>query len=448
MLTSDEARDRAADLVARATKAGADACDAVYTADAATGVQMRLGALEDVDRAEGEQIGLRVFVGKQSASVSSSDLSVEALTVLADRAVAMAREAPEDAYAGLAPEDRLMRHTPPALDTDDGVEVSPQQLRERALAAEDAARAVAGVTNSEGASASHSRGVFALATSHGFAGGYTGSNHSVAASVLAGEGGGMQRDYAHSSRRHLSDVEAPEAVGCKAGERAVARLNPQKLKSGAMAVVFDPRVGNSLLGHFAGAITGGAVARKTTFLLDRLGERVFAQGLSVIDDPLRPRGPRSRPFDSEGLPVAETRLIEDGVLTTWLIDSASGRQLGLAPTGHAVRAGSSAPGAGTGNLHLTPGTMSPAELIADIKLGFYCNELIGMGVNGLTGDYSRGAAGFLIVDGEIVGPVAEVTIAGNLKQMFLGLVPANDLEFRYATNVPTLRIDGMMLAGD
>lgn len=448
MLTSEEARDRAADLVARAVKAGADACDAVYTADAATGVQMRLGALEDVDRAEGEQIGLRAFVGKRSASVSSSDLSVEALVALAGRAVAMAREAPEDEFAGLAPEDRLMRGAFPALDTDDGIEVSPQQLRERALEAEDAARAVTGVTNSEGAGASHSRGVFALATSHGFAGGYTGSSHGVSASVLAGEGGGMQRDYAHSSRRHLADLEDAEAVGRKAGERAVARLNPQKLKSGAMPVVFDPRVGNSLLGHFAGAITGGAVARKTTFLLDRLGERVFAEGISVIDNPLRPRGLRSRPFDSEGLPVAETHIIEDGVLNTWLIDSASGRQLGLAPTGHAVRGGSGAPGAGTGNLHLTPGSVLPAALMADIKLGFYCNELIGMGVNGLTGDYSRGAAGFLIVDGEIAGPVAEVTIAGNLKDMFLNLIPANDLEFRYATNVPTLRIDGMMLAGD
>ncbi len=448
MLTSEEARDRAADLVARAVKAGADACDAVYAADAATGVQMRLGALEDVDRAEGEQIGLRVFTGKQSASVSSSDLSVEALVALAERAVAMAREAPEDEFAGLAPEDRLMRDSFPALDTDDGAEVSPQQLRERALAAEDAARAIPGVTNSEGASASHSRGVFALATSHGFAGGYTGSNHSVSASVLAGEGGGMQRDYAHSSRRHLTDLEAAEAVGRKAGERAVARLNPQKLKSGAMQVVFDPRVGNSLLGHFAGSITGAAVARKTTFLLGRLGERVFADGIEVIDNPLRPRGLRSRPFDSEGLPVGETRIVEDGVLTTWLIDSASGRQLGLAPTGHAVRGGSGAPGAGTSNLHLASGTATPAELMADIKLGFYCNELIGMGVNGLTGDYSRGAAGFLIVDGEIAGPVAEVTIAGNLKDMFLNLVAANDLEFRYATNVPTLRIDGMMLAGD
>lgn len=448
MLTSEEARDRAADLVARAIKAGADACDAVYAADAATGVQMRLGALEDVDGAEGEQIGLRAFVGRQSASVSSSDLSVEALTALAERAVAMAREAPEDEYAGLAPEDRLMRGPFHVLDIDDGVEVSPQQLRERALAAEDAARAVAGVTNSEGASASASRGVFALATSHGFAGGYTGSNHGVSASVLAGEGGGMQRDYAHSSRRFLADLEAPEALGKKAGERAVARLNPQKVKSGAMPVVFDPRVGNSLLAHFAGAITGAAVARKTTFLLDRLGQGVFANGISVIDNPLRPRGLRSRPFDSEGLPVAETRIVEDGVLQTWLIDSASGRQLGLAPTGHGVRAGSGAPGAGTGNLHLAPGSATPAELIADIKLGFYCNELIGMGVNGLTGDYSRGAAGFLIVDGEIAGPVAEVTIAGNLKDMFRHLMPANDLEFRYATNVPTLRVDGMMLAGD
>jgi len=448
MLTIEQAKDRAADLVTRAMKAGADACDVVYSGNGSTHVQMRLGALEDVDRSEGEDIGLRVFVGKRSASASSSDLSVDALAALADRAVAMAREAPEDAYAGLAPEDRLMRGALPQLDLYDGTSISPQALRERALAAEDAARSVKGVTNSEGAGASASEAVMALATSHGFAASYAGTSHGLSASVLAGEGGHMQRDYAFHSARHLGDLEAPEQIGRKAGDRAVARMNPVKLKSGAMPVIFDPRVGNSLLGHLAGAITGAAIARKTSFLLDRLEQPVFAPGVRVIDNPLRARGLRSRPFDGEGLETHETEIIRDGVLTGWLVESASGRQLGFPPTGHATRGGGGAPGTGTSNLHMAAGAVSPAALMADIKYGIYVNELIGMGVNGLTGDYSRGASGFLIVDGEIAGPVAEVTIAGNLKDMFVALIPANDLEFRYATNVPTLRVDGMTLAGD
>lgn len=429
-------------------KAGADACDVVYSGNGSTQVQMRLGILEDVDRSEGEDIGLRVFVGNRSASASSSDLSVDAMTALAERAVAMAREAPDDPFAGLAPEDRLMRDTPPDLDLFDDTDAHPQDLRERALAAEEAARAVKGVTNSEGAGASASMAVMALATSHGFAASFSGTSHSLSASVLAGEGGGMQRDYAYHAVRHLNDLEAPHLIGRTAGDRAVARLNPIKLKSGPMPVVFDPRVGNSLLGHLAGAITGAAIARKTSFLLDRLEQPVFASGVNVIDDPLRSRGLRSRPFDGEGLATRQTEIVRHGVLTGWLVDSASGRQLGLAPTGHATRGGAGAPGTGTSNLHMAAGDVSPAELMADIKYGIYVNELIGMGVNGLTGDYSRGASGFLIVDGKIAGAVAEVTIAGNLRDMFAALTPANDLEFRYATNVPTLRVDGMTLAGD
>lgn len=448
MLTSEQAKDRAADLVARAMKSGADACDVVYSADAATQVQMRLGALEDVERSEGEEISLRVFVGKQSASASSSDLSVEALTTLAERAVAMAREAPEDAFAGLAPEKLLMRGAVPDLGLDDGGDVPPATLRERALAAEEAARAVSGVTNSEGAGSSASRAVVALATSHGFSGSYTGSSHGLSASVLAGEGGNMQRDYAYHMARYESDLDTAEAIGRSAGERAVARLNPVKLKSGPMPVVFDPRVGNSLLGHLAGAINGASIARKTSFLLEKLHQQIFSARITIVDDPLRLRGLRSRPFDGEGLATHRTGIVEKGILSGWLVESASGRQLGLAPTGHATRGGGGAPGAGTSNLHMEAGSATPEELMCDIETGFYVTELIGMGVNGLTGDYSRGASGFLISKGQIAGAVAEVTIAGNLNEMFANLVPANDLEFRYAMNVPTLRIDGMMLAGD
>jgi PmbA protein len=448
MLTTDEARNRAQDLAARAIRAGADAADAIYVGSASTDVQVRLGALEDVQSSEGEDIGLRVFVGKRSASASSSDLSSAAMDALAERAVAMAGQAPEDLYAGLAPEDRLMSATLPALDIDDGGAVAPAVLRERALAAEDAARAIAGVTNSEGGSASAGRGIVALATSHGFAGAYAGSSHSVSASVLAGEGGGMQRDYAYSSVRHLGDLDSADAIGREAGERAVARLNPIRLKSGPMPVIFDPRVGGSLLGHLIGAITGSSIARKTSFLLDALETQVFGAGVTVIDDPLRQRGLRSKPFDGEGLPAARTAIIDKGVLSTWLLDSAAARQLGLRPTGHASRGVGGPPSASSTNLHMEAGTLSPAALMADIAEGFYVTELIGQGVNGLTGDYSRGASGFAIRNGEIAEAVAEVTIAGNLKDMFAALIPADDLVFRYATNAPTLRIDGMTLAGD
>lgn len=448
MLTHDQARDRAADLVARALKAGADAADAIYVADASTGVQVRLGALEDVQRSEGEEIGLRVFIGTQSASASSSDLSADALAQLAERAVAMAGQAPEDPYAGLAPQDLLMRDAPADLDLDDGGEVSPQDLRDRALAAEEAARAVAGVTNSEGGSASAGRAIVALATSTGFAGSYSGSSHGVSASVLAGEGAAMQRDYAYHSVRHLADLDDAAAIGREAGDKAVARLNPIKLKSGPMTVILDPRVGGSLVGHLIGAITGSSIARKTSFLLDALETEVFSPTITIVDDPHRPRGLRSRPFDGEGLATHRSALIDKGVLTSWLLDAASARQLGLTPTGHASRGVGGPPGAGASNLHMEAGSLSPADLMADIQEGFYVTELIGQGVNGLTGDYSRGASGFVIRNGAIAEPVAEVTIAGNLKDMFRNLTPANDLTFRYGTNVPTLRLEGMTLAGD
>jgi PmbA protein len=447
MLTVEQASDRVVDLVSRARRAGADASDVFYAGEAATQVSMRLGLLEDVERSESDDISVRVFVGKRSASASTADFSPAALTALAERVVAMAKEAPEDAFAGLAPEALLFTDTLPKLDLDDGADVSPQRLREQSLIAEDAARSVRGVTNSQGAGASAGRTIRALATSHGFVGAYSGSSHSLSASVIAGEGDGMERDYAHHSTRHLKDLESAASIGKLAGERAVMRLNPIKLKSGPMSVVFDPRVGSSLLGHLAAAIAGGAIARKTSFLLEKLGQPIFAAGVSVIDDPLRLRGLRSRPFDGEGLATGITEIIAEGVLTGWLLEAASARQLEMNPTGHASR-GAGAPSVTTTNLHMSAGSVSPEELMADIKNGIYVTDLIGMGVNGLTGDYSRGASGFVIENGEMKGSVAEVTIAGNLIDMFAELRCANDLEFRYANNVPTIRIDGMTLAGD
>lgn len=447
MLSLEEAQSRAQDLVAAARRAGADAADAIYACNASTTVAVRLGALEDVERSEGEEIGLRIFIGRRSASIAASDMNAATLGTLVDRCIAMAREAPEDPYAGLAPEDRLLRDALPALDLADPSDPEPALLRERALEVEEAARAVSGVTNSEGGGASNGRSQIALATSHGFAGAYAGTSHSTWASVLAGAGANMQRDHASHSVRHLDDLEKPAVIGARAGERAVARLNPAKLESGVLPIVFDPRIGSSIMGHLIGGMVGPAITRRSSFLLDSIGQALFDSAVTIIDDPLRQRGMRSRPFDGEGLPVARRALIDQGVLTGWLLDSASARQLGLEPTGHASRGGSGAPGAGVTNVHMEPGSLSPAQLIADIKRGLYVTELIGMGVNGVTGDYSRGAAGFLIEDGAITRPVSEITIASNLKDMFRALIPANDLIFRYGMNVPTIRIDGMTVAG-
>lgn len=445
MLTVSEALDRAQMLCDAAAKAGADAADALYYCDAATSVSMRLGALEDVERSEGQDISLRVFVGQRSASVSTADMDPGELAKLVTRCVAMAREAPEDPYSGLAPEELLFKGAAPDFDLDDGSEADPAALREAALAVEEAARAVAGVTNSEGGSASHSRTRFALATSHGFAGGYGSSGHSRSASVIAGEGANMQRDYGWHSAHHLSDLESVTDIGTRAGTRAVARLNPGKAPVGKVPVLLDPRVSGGMIGHLLGAIAGPAIARGTSFLLGKEEQALFDSGIIIRDDPHRQRGLRSRAFDGEGLPTAPRDIVANGKITGWLLDTASAKQLGLTPTGHASRGGG-ASGVSASNLHLAAGSQSPAALMADIKDGVYITELIGQGVNMVTGDYSRGASGFLIKDGQIAGPIAEFTVAGNLIDMFAAIIPADDLEFRHGTNAPTLRIDGMTVA--
>lgn len=448
MLTPQAAQDRAAALIEFAKAAGADAADAVYSGASSESVSVRLGSLEDVERSESEHLDLRVFSGRRSASIGSSDLSDAALKELAARAVDMARAAPEDQYAGLADTALLSNGSYPELDVSDPVELSPAQLRERALAAEDAARAVAGVTNSEGGHASLSRRNFALVTSHGFAGSFGGTMHAISATAIAGEGGTMQRDYAWRIAHHLEDLAPVDEIGRMAGERAVRRLAPGRVKSGVMPVVFDPRVGGSLVSHLLGAMSGNAIARRASFLLDRDGEQLFAPTITIHDDPLRKRGLASRPFDGEGLATAPRTLVSGGRLTGWLMDSAAARQLGGTPTGHAVRGAGGSPGVGASNVHLEAGSVSVADLIGDIADGIYVTELIGMGVNGVTGDYSRGASGFRIVGGELAGPVAEFTVAGNLIDMFRELSVANDLEWHRSLNVPTIRIDGLTVAGD
>jgi PmbA protein len=440
------AAERLDKLVKAALSAGADAADAIEFKTTSLGVSFRLGKLEDVQRSESEDVGLRVFVGRRVAFVSSTDFSQEALAGLPGRAVAMARLAPEDKFAGLAPSERLAKSFP-NLEIDDPQEPSTVLLVERARDAEGAAMEVPGVTNSEGGRADYGRSMVALATSEGFIGGYAATSRSVSASVIAGDGTEMERDYDYSQARFDKDLESVTEVGRRAGERAVKRLNPRKVKTQSVPVFFDPRVSASLLAHFAGAISGAAIARGVSFLKDRLGEAVFSKTVTIIDDPHRKRGLRSKPFDGEGVANRRTVLIDQGRLTTWLLDSAAARQLGLQTTGHASRGTGGPPSPSSTNLYMGEGELAPAELMADVREGLYVTELIGMGVNGVTGDYSRGASGFWIENGQIAYPVSEITVAGNLRDMYRELTPANDLVFRYGTDAPTVRIDGMTVAG-
>jgi len=445
LLDQSALTDLAERLVAAARRAGADAADAVAVRSMSLSVEVRSGAVEASERAEGDDVGLRVLLGRRQAVVSTNDIKVD-VAALAERAVAMARVTPEDRFAGLADSERLA-HDFPDLDLLDPDLPTVELLEQRALRAEAAGLAVKGVTKSEGASASAGIGGMVLATSHGFRGAYLSSRQGLSMTAIAGDGTAMERDYEFSSTLHASDLDAAERIGKVAGERAVARINPRKAATRRVPVVYDRRVAGGIVGHLATAINGSAVARKTSFLRDKLGERLFKPGIRIVDDPLRRRGLRSRPFDGEGVAGRLLAVIDDGVLKTWFLDSATARELNLATTGHAQRGVSSSPSPGPSNLHLEGGIQTPDELIADIAEGFYVTELIGFGVNQVTGDYSRGATGFWIENGRRTYPVSEVTIAGNLVEMFRNLTPANDLEFRFGTNAPTLRVEGLTVAG-
>ncbi len=446
MSAIDDPSSLLATLLDKAKKAGADAADAIFVNGISLSTSYRLGKPEGLERSEGHDLGLRVLLGQQQAMVSTTDFAEDALDELVSRAIAMAGAVPEDPFCGLIEPSQLARDWPD-LELADTGEPGPEKLIEWARRAEEAARAVPGVTNSEGGDASWGRSHKALATSGGFSGSYESSSFSFSVSVLADEDTGMERDYDWSSACFEDDLGSPEEIGKNAGEGAVRRLNPRKAPSGPVPVVYDPRVSGGLIRHLSGAISGASVARGTSFLKDRLGQTVFAPGLNVTDDPHRKRGMRSRPFDGEGAATTRREIIKDGVLTTWLLDSRSARQLGLSTTGHAARGTGGPPTPSPSNLYLEPGLASPKELMADIESGLYVTELIGMGVNGVTGDYSRGAAGFWIDKGEIAWPVSEITVAGNLKDMFAHITPANDLTFRYGVDAPTLRVDGMTVAG-
>ena len=439
-------RDFQTDLIARARKAGADSADAVLSVGESLSVAWRLGKVEKLERAEGHDLGLRVFVGRQQAMVSTTDHSPANLNDFIERAVAMAKAVPEDPYCGIADPDQLAKSFP-ELDHSDPFEPTAETLLEWARTAEEAARAIPGVTNSEGADAGWRRGRTVLATSAGFAGIEEGTSFSLSASVLAGEGTGMERDYDWTAAVYASDLESAALIGQRAGERAVKRLNPRKVVTTKAPVLFDPRVSGGLLRHLIGAVSGSAIARGTSFLKDKLGQQIMSAGVTVIDDPHRRRGFRSSAFDGEGLPTHRRAIIENGVLTTWILDLRSARQLKLAPTGHASRGAGSAPSPSPANLYFEPGETSRADLIKGVQSGLYVTEMLGMGVNGVTGDYSRGAAGYWIENGELAYPVSEITIAGNLKDMFLNMTLADDLIFRTGVDAPTVRIDGLTIAG-
>jgi PmbA protein len=438
--------DLAQRLVDAARAAGADAADAVAVRGISQGVEVRDGRVEESERSEGDDLGLRVLVGRRQAVVSTNDISGDGVMRLAERAVAMARVAPDDKYVGLA-DPALLARDFPDLDLLDPNVPTTAELERRALEAEAAALAVSGVTKSGGASASAGIGGMVLVTSTGFHGSYLRSSQGISATAISGEGTGMERDYDFTSAPHAADLLAPEIVGRSAGERTVARSNPRKVETCKVPVVFDPRVAGSLIGHLVGAINGASIARKTSFLKDKLGQQLFAKNIRIIDDPLRKRGLRSQTFDAEGVAVKKHALVDEGVLTTWLLDCATARELGLQTTGHAHRGVSSSPSPGPYNLHLEAGSVTPEELMSDISQGFYVTDLIGSGVNGVTGDYSRGASGFWIENGKITYPVSEVTIAGHLFEIFKSMMPANDLKFRYGINAPTVRIEGLTLGG-
>ena len=433
-------------LVEAAKRAGADAADAVAVRGVSHGVEVRDGKVEASERSEGDDVGLRVFVGRRQAVISTNDMSGDNAAQLAERAVAMARVAPDDKYVGLADPDLLATHFPD-IDVLDPVVPSVNELERRAIEAEAAALAVKGVTKSGGASASTGIGGMVLVTSTGFHGAYLRSSHGVSMTAIVGDGTKMERDYDYSSALHASDLASPAAVGKLAGERTVARANPRKVATCKVPVVYDPRVSSSLVGHVIGAANGASVARKTTFLKDSLGKQLFNSKIRIIDDPLRVRGLRSQSFDAEGVATVKRALIDDGVLTTWLLDCATARELGMQTTGHAHRGVSSSPSPGAYNLHMEAGDVSPEDLIADIKEGFYVTDLIGSGVNGVTGDYSRGAGGFWIENGKLTYAVSEITIAGHLFEMFKSLTPANDLTFKHGVNAPTVRVEGLTIAG-
>jgi PmbA protein len=431
-------------LIGRARSAGADQADALVVRSRSRSASVRNGEVENTQSAESDDFSLRVFVGQKVATVHAGQGADEG--ALAERAVAMARVSPEDPHACLADAEMLAKSWPD-LELYDSTEPSAESLIEAATAAEAAALSVPGVSSSVGAGAGTGLFGMVLATSHGFSGTYERSGFSRSVSVIAGEGVKMERDYDFDSRVFFADLDEAEAIGQRAGERAAARVNPRKVKTGSnVTVVFDPRAARGLVGHMVSAINGASVARKTSFLKDMMGKKVAIDGLTLVDDPFVRRGSASRPFDGEGVSVGPLTMVEDGVLQQWYLTTGVARELGLTSNGRAGRGGGVSPS--STNVIVTPGQQSPQDLIASVGTGFYVTELIGQGVNPVTGEYSRGASGFWIENGKLSFAVSEVTIASNLKDMFKRMTLANDIDPKFSIAAPTIAVEGMTLAGE
>jgi PmbA protein len=437
-------------LIDAAKRAGADGADTLAAEGSSVSIEVREGKLEHAERSEGTDLGLRVFVGKRQAIVSSSDMRPETLAAMAERAVAMAREAPEDPYAGLAEAAQLAAGWDiAALELEDpAAEPAPDALQSDALAAEAACAAVDGITQVQSAAAGYGRSRVHMAASNGFSGGYSRTSRSTSCVGIAGTGTGMERDHDGDSRTFQSDLRSPAEIGRNAGERAVARHGARKPATGSYPVLFDERISGSLIGHLLGAANGAAIARGSSWLKDSLGKQVLPAHLSVTEDPFRPRITGSRPFDGEGLPTARRDIIEDGVLTGWTLDLASARKLGLESTGNAARGAGSIPSPANWNISLTQGDASREDLIRGMGTGLLVTSMIGSTINPNTGDYSRGASGFWVENGEIAYPVNECTIAGNLLDMLMRIQPANDARTYLSRVVPSILIEGMTLAGN
>ena len=442
--------DLTARLLAAATAAGATSADAVVVEGTSINIDVRDGTLEQAERAEGIDIGLRVFVGQQSANVASSDARDDTLTTMAERAVAMAREAPSDPHSGLADPDQLAQDRDVSrLDLfDPTAEPDPAALEQDAREAEAAARAVAGVTQINSASAGYTRRAVHLAATNGFSGGYQRTDRGLSCVAIAGEGTGMERDYDYDARIYQADLRSAAEIGRIAGERAVARHAPRKPKTGTYPVLFDERIASSLVGHLLSAVSGSMIARGSSWLRDALGEQVLPDHLSIVENPHRPRTSGSRLFDGEGLQTAPRNIIDNGVLTGWTLDLATARKLGLESTANAARGTNGPPSPSLTNIALTPGAQSRADLIADMGTGLLVTSMIGSTINPNTGDYSRGASGFWVENGAITHPVAECTVAGNLRDMLMRIVPANDGQAHLSRVVPSILIDGLTLAGE
>ncbi len=437
-------------LIDAAKKAGADAADAMAAEGSSLSIEVRSGKLEHAERSEGTDLGLRVFVGRRQALVSSSDMRPETISAMAERAVAMAREAPEDPYAGLADPSQLAKDWDlAALELEDpAAEPEPAALQADALAAEAACQAVDGITQVQSAAAGYGRHAVHLAATNGFSGGYQRTGRSLSCTGIAGSGTGMERDHDGDSRTFQADLRSAEDIGRTAGERAVARLGARKPKTGSFPVLFDERISSSLIGHLLSAANGAAIARGSSWLKDSLGKQVLPDSLSVIEDPHRPRISGSRPFDGEGLATRRRTVVDKGVLTGWTLDLASARKLGLESTANAARGIGGVPSPSTWNIALTQGDASREELLAQMGTGLLVTSMIGSTINPNTGDYSRGASGFWVENGEIAYPVNECTIAGNLHDMLRSIVPANDARQHLSTVVPSLLVEGMTLAGN